>query len=161
MIRPATLADAAALASIYNHYVATTTVTFEEAGVSAPEMAARIDEIQSAGLPFLVSEAEGAVVGYAHASKWKGRCAYRHSVEISVYLDPRHVGHGLGSALYAVLMPLLRERGIHVVIGGIALPNEASVALHEKFGLAQVACFREVGHKFDRWIDVGYWQRIL
>ena len=162
MIRDATADDAAALATIYNHYVTNTVVTFEEAPLSAQEMAGRITEIQSAGLPFLVSAAEGmSITGYAHASKWKGRCAYRHSAEITVYLDPQHTGRGVGSALYDALLPLLKERGIHAVIGGIALPNDASVALHEKFGLAKVGHFTEVGRKFDRWIDVGYWQRVL
>src|SRR5688572_17108387 len=162
MIRAASLADAGAVAAIYNHYVVETIVTFEESPLSAQEMADRIGEIQSAGLPFLVSEEEGrGITGYAHASKWKGRCAYRHSAEITVYLEPRQTGRGVGSALYAALMPLLKERGIHAVIGGIALPNQASVALHEKFGMVKVAHFPEVGRKFDRWIDVGYWQLVI
>jgi len=96
-----------------------------------------------------------------YASKWHGRSAYRFSTEITVYLAPAHVGRGIGSQLYARLFPILRDRGIHAVIGGIALPNEASVALHEKFGLEKVAHFKEVGYKFDRWIDVGSWQGIL
>jgi len=160
-IRAATSTDAESVASIYNYYVTDTVVTFEEEAVSSSQMAERIEEVTSTPLPWLVAEIAGRVVGYAYASKWKGRCAYRFSTEITVYLERGQVGLGLGSRLYAELFPLLRDRGMHVVIGGIALPNPASVALHEKFGLAKVAHFGEVGFKFGRWIDVGYWQRIL
>ena len=82
-------------------------------------------------------------------------------MEVTVYVAPGHAGRGIGSRLYGELFPILKTRGIHAVIGGIALPNEASVALHEKFGMRKVAHFEEVGFKFDRWIDVGYWQRTL
>jgi L-amino acid N-acyltransferase YncA len=161
MIRAATTADCEAVAAIYNHYVMKTIVTFEEEPVAPGEIAERLQEVTSASLPWLVAEQGGHVVGYAYASKWKGRCAYRFSAEITVYLAPSCSGRGLGSTLYDRLFPILRALGIHAVMGGIALPNEASVALHEKFGLEKVAHFREVGFKFDRWIDVGYWQRTL
>jgi phosphinothricin acetyltransferase len=161
MIRAATGADAGAVAEIYNHYIANTVVTFEEEVLPAAEIARRIETVQSASLPWLVAELGGQVAGYAYAGKWHARSAYRFSAEITVYLAPAQVGRGLGSKLYGELFPMLRDRGIHAVIGGIALPNEASVALHEKFGLEKVAHYAEVGFKFDRWIDVGYWQRIL
>ncbi len=157
-IRPATAADADAVARIYNHYITDTIVTFEEEPVSATTMAERFVETEAAELPWLVAERDGAVLGYAHASKWKGRCAYRFTAEVTVYLDPAHGGQGLGSALYGALFPLLKARGFHSVLGGIALPNAASVALHEKFGMTQVAQLKEVGFKFGKWIDVGYWQ---
>ncbi|HEV7431928.1 MAG TPA: GNAT family N-acetyltransferase, partial [Steroidobacteraceae bacterium] len=96
-----------------------------------------------------------------YASRWKGRCAYRYSVESTVYLEPLAVGQGLGTALYSALFARLQELGCHVVIGGIALPNAASVALHEKFGMRQVAHFAQVGNKFGRWVDVGYWQWVF
>lgn len=158
MIRPATLQDAEAITSIYNHYVLNTVVTFEEQAVSATEMGERISETASAGLPWLVIEQAGAVVGYAYASKWKGRCAYRFTVEATVYLAPDAGRQGLGTRLYAALFAELKKKSVHVVIGGIALPNAASIALHEKFGLQKVAHFKEVGFKFERWVDVGYWQ---
>jgi phosphinothricin acetyltransferase len=161
LVRPASPADATAIAEIYNHYVSETIVTFEEEPVSPSEMTRRIDEVVSASLPWLVAERDGTVVGYAYASGWKRRYGYRFAVEITVYLDPAQTRLGFGAALYDCLFPLLRERGAHVVIGGIALPNDASVALHERFGMEKVAHFREVGIKFGRWIDVGYWQRIL
>ncbi|MBI5259163.1 MAG: N-acetyltransferase [Burkholderiales bacterium] len=161
MIRPATPGDAEALARIYNHYIAHTVITFEEQAVSAPQMAGRIGELQAAGMPWLVAERDAHLVGYAHAGKWKPRSAYRYSAESSVYLDPTTLAQGLGSRLYEALFAELKARGVHVVIGGIALPNERSVALHEKFGMAKVAHFGQVGFKFGQWIDVGYWQKHL
>ncbi|MGQ4584172.1 arsinothricin resistance N-acetyltransferase ArsN1 family B [Lysobacter sp. F60174L2] len=159
MIRDATPSDAAALARIYNQYVLDTTVTFEETAVSKTEMAVRIAEVQAAGLPWLVAEDDaGLVLGHAYASKWKGRCAYRFAVETTVYLDAAVHGRGLGRQLYERLLATLRETGMHVAIGGIALPNPASIALHEKLGFRKVGQFEEVGFKFGRWVDVGYWQ---
>ena len=161
VIRAATTADAEAVARIYNHYVTDTIVTFEEEPVLAPEMVTRISEAQAASLPWLIAERNGEIVGYAHASKWKGRCAYRFSAEVTVYVDPVHPRRGFGSQLYVALLPMLEGLGVHAAMGGIALPNEASVALHEKFGFRKVAHFEQVGFKFGQWIDVGYWERIL
>lgn len=161
MIRPAEPRDAEAIAAIYNHYIVNTVITFEEKPVTAQDMAERIKEIGSAHLPWLVVEEDGAIVGYAYASKWKGRSAYRYSVECSVYLSPSSVSKGWGTKLYDALFAVLREQSIHVVIGGIALPNPASVALHEKLGMKKVAHFSDVGCKFERWLDVGYWQMTL
>jgi L-amino acid N-acyltransferase YncA len=161
MIRTATAADASAIVSIYNYYVTSTTITFEEAAVTAEEMARRIDNVASAGLPWLVLESEGKVIGYAYATKWRERAAYRYSVESTVYLRQGHGGKGLAGPLYGALIAQLRECGVHAVIGGIAQPNEASVRLHEKLGFQRVAMFREVGRKFDRWLDVGYWELLL
>ena len=161
VIRPATVADAAAVAGIYNHYVTKTTVTFEEEEVSPPEIARRIREVGSASLPWLTAERDAQIVGYAYATKWHPRASYRFSAEITVYVDSGHTRAGIGSRLYDELFPILRARGIRAVMGGIALPNDPSVALHEKFGLSKVAHFKGVGFKFNRWIDVGYWQRTL
>jgi len=157
-IRPATPADAGAICAIYNHYIATTTISFEEDPVAEAEMAQRIADVCAAGLPWRVAEVGGAVVGYAYATKWRVRPAYRHSVESTVYVDREHAGRGIGRALYAALLDALRARGLHLVIGGIAQPNEASVGLHEALGFRKVAHFSEVGMKFGRWIDVGYWE---
>ena len=153
-IRDIMAADAEAVAGIYNHYIKRTIITFEEESVSS-------QETQSASLPWLVAEKAGEIVGYAYASKWKGRCAYRFSTEVTVYVTPDLAGYGIGSRLYNQLLPELREREIHAAIGGIALPNDVSIAFHEKFGFIKAAHFKEVGFKFNRWIDVGYWQRIL
>jgi L-amino acid N-acyltransferase YncA len=161
MIRDAAPRDAEAVAAIYSRYVLTTTISFEEVPPAAEEMARRIQAVQDGKLPWLVAELDGRVVGYAYATKWKERSAYRFAVETSVYLDGAVHGRGVASALYVRLLDLLRAAGIHTVIGGIAQPNPASVRLHERFGFEQVALFREVGRKFDRWVDVGYWQRAL
>jgi L-amino acid N-acyltransferase YncA len=161
LVRPATAADAEAIARIYNYYVANTVITFEEEAVSAPDMAARIAEAQGLSLPWLVAEIQGAVVGYAYARRWRPRSAYRYSAETTIYLDRGYEGRRIGTSLYSALLPLLRERGIHVAIGGIALPNDASIALHEKLGFDRVATFRQVGFKHERWVDVAYWQLVL
>jgi len=160
MIRDANAADAKTIAEIYNHYIENTIVTFEETPVTAEEMWSRMG-LDRGNFPWLVFEEEGQVLGSAYASKWKGRCAYRYSAECSVYLDHQATGKGVGTALYSKLLEELKGHSIHTVIGGIALPNAASVALHEKLGFTQVALFKEVGRKFNRWIDVGYWQRKL
>ena len=161
MIRSANASDAQAIARIYNHYVLNTAITFEEEEVSAKQMAARIADVQAASFPWLVVGAMGQVVGYAYVTKWRERSAYRFSVHSSVYLAQDTVGQGLGSQLYATLIDHLKQMGVHVVIGGITLPNAASVSLHEKFGFKKVAHFEQVGFKFDQWLDVGYWQTVL
>lgn len=161
MIRPAEKSDAKSIVDIYNFYIANTVITFEETVVSVSDMSERIQETVAEGLPWLVAENEGEILGYAYASKWKGRCAYRYSVESTVYLAPSATSAGWGTRLYEALFSRLKEQSVHVVIGGIALPNPASVALHEKFGMEKVAHFKEVGYKFDQWVDVGYWQMTL
>ena len=161
MIRPATPADAAAIAAIYNHYVVHTIVTFEEEEISTKEMALRITEVQGAGRPWFVWEETGKVLGYSYASGWKSRCSYRFSLETTVYLDQAATGRGLGTQLYSALIDALRQTKTHALIGGVALPNAGSVALHEKLGFVKIGHFKEVGWKFDQWIDVGYWELIL
>ena len=160
MIRNATIEDAGALCDIYNHYVLNTTITFEEKPVSLDEMRGRIAEV-TASLPWYVWEEDGNVIGYAYASRWKSRSAYRFSVESSVYLHADCTGKGIGGQLYESLLSGLRSRSIHGVIAGISLPNEGSVALHERMGFVKVAHFREVGWKFGQWLDVGYWELLL
>ncbi len=104
---------------------------------------------------------DGRVAGYAYASRWNLRSAYRHTVECTAYLAPDATGRGLGTRLYEELFARLRSLDVHAVIAVIALPNPASVALHERFGLRQAGLFREVGRKFGAWVDVGYWQATL
>ena len=137
-----------------------TVITFEEIPVLEAEMAKRIADITSR-LPWLVWETDGVIIGYAYASPWKARAAYRHAVESSIYLSPQATGRGVGSRLYTALIADLRQRGLHCVIGGAALPNPASVSLHEKLGFEKVAQFRQVGFKFGQWVDVAYWELML
>jgi L-amino acid N-acyltransferase YncA len=160
-VRSALAEDAGQIADMYNHYVKTSTITFEEEPVSRADMAARIEEIQALSYPWLVATTGGEIVGFAYAGKWKARAAYRHSSEITVYVRAGQERSGVGSALYGQLLPALRSLGVHAVIGGVALPNDASVRLHEKFGFQKCAHFREVGFKFNRWIDVAYWQIVF
>jgi L-amino acid N-acyltransferase YncA len=157
MIRLAKSEDAEAIAKIYNHYIESTAITFEETSLSVDEMSSRMGGSKS-DLPWFVYELDGTVVGYAYAGQWNQRAAYRHSCEVSIYLDHDAIGKGIGRRLYRHLIDDLRQRGIHVIIGGVALPNPASVALHESLGFEKVAHYREVGRKFGKWIDVGYWQ---
>jgi L-amino acid N-acyltransferase YncA len=161
IIRDAQPADAPAIAAIYRHFVLETAISFEEEDVSAADMQGRIGDVQAAGLPWLVACDGDTLFGYAYATKWRVRHAYRFSVESTVYLTKASAGRGLGTLLYSQLLARLRSAGCHLVIGGIALPNPASIALHEKLGFEKVAHFREVGYKFDQWRDVGYWQLTL
>ena len=160
MIRSATSDDGAQICEIYNHYVLYTAVTFEEEAVTPEEMARRIGEIVPK-LPWLVWEEDSRVLGYCYAKPWRPRFAYRYSVECTVYVHIDACGRGIGSQLYRELMSDLQERGFHAAIGGILVPNNASVALHETRGCEKVAHFRQVGWKFGKWHDVGYWELIL
>ena len=157
-IRNAASADAPAIAAIYQHYITDTFVTFEEDPVSAAEIDRRITKVRSCGLPFLVAEIEHEIVGYAYANRFRERAAYRFTAESAVYLAPDKTGLGLGRTLYAELIELLKTKSLHCVMGCIALPNEASVKLHERMGFVKSGHFPEVGYKFETWIDVGYWQ---
>lgn len=160
MIRPARPGDGAALAAIYNPCIRDTTITFEEEPVTAEEMAARIAKV-TADHPWLVLEEGGAVLGYAYASIWRTRAAYRFSTETTIYLAPEAQGRGIGSRLYQALLDELRDRGFHSALGCLALPNEASVRLHERLGFRKAGHMREAGRKFDRWVDVGFWELLL
>jgi L-amino acid N-acyltransferase YncA len=161
MIRDATDSDAAAIAGIYNYYIRNTVVTFETDAVDGANILSRIHRVNESSFPWLVAVENESVIGYAYAAKWNQRAAYRNTAEVSVYISHDHMGKGWGSKLYDALFTMLRQKGIHVAIGGVTLPNPASVSLHEKFGMTQVAHFREVGNKFGRWLDVGYWQATL
>ena len=160
MIRSAVPGDADRLCEIYNHSVLNDVATFEEEPVSVEEMRQRVEDVQKHFF-WLVYEDGGDVVGYAYAGKWKARAAYRHSVELSVYVSPDRQGRGIGRQLYAELLRLLGATDVHSVIGGVAGDNRASFALHLSFGFEQIAHFREVGHKFGHWVDVTYFQLLL
>jgi phosphinothricin acetyltransferase len=160
MIRSASPADADAIAEIYNHYILQSVISFEEETVSGRDMLGRMAEIQQ-NYPWLVYEEDGVIAGYAYATPWKNRSAYRYAVETTIYVDTAKLGKGIGARLYEPLLQDLRSRDLHIVMAGIALPNDGSVAIHEKFGFVKVAHYREIGRKFDRWVDVGYWQLML
>ena len=160
-IREAISDDAAALATIYNHYVERSTITFEEHEISAEDMAARMGAVQSLNMPWYVAVERRITLGYAFASMWKSRSAYRFASEGTVYVAHDQSGKGVGSALYGRLIPTLKNGGLHTVLAGIALPNQASISLHERFGFRKVAHLSQVGFKLQQWIDVGYWQLVF
>ena len=158
-IRSVSSVDVQAIADIYNHYIENTVVSFEEAAVSVEEIETRVAKVQANGLPWLVAEDDQSnVLGFAYASPWKTRSAYRFTVELTVYLASDAISQGWGTKLYSAVLSDLKETSVKTVVAGITLPNAASVAIHEKFGLKKVAHFEKVGFKFGRWLDVGYWQ---
>jgi L-amino acid N-acyltransferase YncA len=160
-IRNAEPKDAAQIADIYNHYISNTIVTFELDRVSPEEIVRRVLEIKRA-YPYLVLEdGTGTVAGYAYASRFREREAYRYTAEVTIYLDQNRTGGGLGGPLFAELLERLRKTEAMALIGAIALPNEPSVRLHEKFGFQKVAHLEKVGCKFGKWIDVGYWELLI
>jgi L-amino acid N-acyltransferase YncA len=160
MLRLVKPGDSLPICEIYNHYIQHTPITFEESPLTPADMQARIQKVTE-GLPWLVCEQDGNLIGYCYAAKWKERSAYRFSVEATIYMHPLWRGKGKGAEMFSALIAELRTRGVHSIIGGVALPNPASIALLERLGLRKIAHFSEVGYKFGKWIDVGYWQLVL
>lgn len=160
MIRDARESDGEALAAIYNPYITEGVISFEYDAVDEAEMARRIQRITER-YPWIVYESDGQIQGYAYASRWKERAAYHFCAETTVYLRQGQEGKGLGTKLYRELLRRLPFHDVKIAIGCIALPNEASVALHEKLGFEKVGHFPQVGYKYDRWIDIGYWRKAL
>ena len=158
MIRDAVSSDAGQIAEIYNHYIKNTTVTFETRELDEAEMAARIEKVLKSHAWIVMENGKGKITGYAYYTSFKPRAAFGKSVEATVYLDKDKAGRGHGGRLYAELIARFNKSSYHAMVGGIALPNEASVKLHEKYGFVKVAEFREVGYKLGKWIDVGYWE---
>ena len=160
MIRKVTLEDAGEISEIYNHYILNSIATFETIAIGVEEMQNRIRLVQQ-NFPWLVFESDGEILGYAYATEWRARRAYKRTVESTVYLRQDAFNKGIGTKLYKALLKELKKMKVHAVIGGISLPNDASVALHEKFKFEKVAHFKEVGFKFNKWIDVGYWELLF
>lgn len=160
VIRCARRDDAAAIAEIYAPYVAETAISLELAPPTAEQITARMAQL-SDGYPWLVYEADGAVKGYAYAGPHSDRGGYRWSANVTVYVAAGYHRQGIGRALYARLLEILRKQGFHAVFGGITLPNEASVGLHESCGFTPVGVYREAGFKLGTWWNVGWWGRVL
>jgi L-amino acid N-acyltransferase YncA len=157
-------ADLGRVAEIFAHYVTHTVVTFETDPPSVAGWQARLDSLANLGLPFLVARTGGEVAGYAYASPWRPKPAYRQTVEDSVYLDQGATGHGLGRKLLAELLARSRQAGARQMVAVIAdagADSEASVGLHRAFGFAHVGRLTGVGHKHGRWIDTVLMQRDL
>ena len=160
IIRLARDDDAPAIAAIYAPYVSDTPISFELASPTATEMASRLSKTL-ARFPWLVAEAEGAVIGYAYAGQHRERAAYQWAADVSVYVHKDQRGRGIGRALYIPLFAILRAQGYINVYAGVTLPNAASVALHEAMGMSPVGVYRHVGYKAGAWHDVGWWQGLL
>ena len=153
-IRDAAEADIPAIAAIYARHVLHGTASFEEVPPDAGEMRRRYGEITGSGRPYLVAEVDGRVVGYAYASAYRTRTAYRFTLEDSIYLDPASAGQGVGTRLMAALIERCKAgpwREIVAIIGDSA--NEPSIALHRKFGFVRVGTLTNVGFKHGRWLD--------
>lgn len=161
MIRNCLLQDAQAICNIYNYYIENTVITFEEGTIVPSIMEERIKALQSKGHPWIVYEENSQVIGYAYAGEFKSRCAYRFTLETSLYLSHKHLEKGIGSKLYSALIDKCRLMGIHSLVGIIAVPNEPSISIHEKFSFKKAGFLSEVGYKFNKWINVEYWQLML
>ena len=152
--------DVAPACSLTNHFIKHTAVHFGYEPAHAPEFEAMWRE-GAAKFPWLAAEVGGTFAGYAKAGTWRARDAYGKTAEVTVYVDPTFHGRGVGKALYTELLARLRAAGFHTAIGGVTMPNEVSVKLHEAMGFRHVGTFREVGRKFEQWHDVGFWQLML
>jgi len=156
-IRVARSSDTEAVAAIYAPIVRDTTISFEVEPPTSEEIARRIVKTLETH-PWLVAERDGQVIGYAYAGKHRDRAAYRWSVDISAYVDERARRQGVGRALYERLIVILKRQGFHNAYAGIALPNNASVGLHEAAGFKPLGIYKEVGFKHGQWRDVGWWR---
>jgi L-amino acid N-acyltransferase YncA len=171
VVRAAVPADAEPVAAIFAHYVATSVATFEEVAPTAADWRRRFGELAAQNLPFLVAEAGvggggvaggGVVCGFAYASPWRPKSAYRHTVEDTVYLSPGCTGRGIGSALLGTLLAGCAAAGARQVIAVIAdTGSDASAALHRRFGFTQAGLLSGVGRKHGRWIDTLLMQKEL
>jgi len=157
VIRAATERDVHAIARIYAHYVRETPITFD---LEPPAEAVWRERIASR-YPWFVIEADGEVAGWASGGPFRPKAAYEHTLETSIYLDPTHWGRGLGRPLYGALLAEATARGFHVAIAGVTVPNDRSVALHERLGFTRAGTFAEVGRKFEAWHDVAFFRRAL
>ena len=156
-LRPATPDDAQELLKIYRYYVTETPISLELSPPSLDDFRARMERILGS-YPWFVAENEGGLLGYAYAGPFNFREGYRYTAEVTIYLARAATGQGLGRALYSLVFEALKSQGIRMVIAGVTLPNTASIGLHEALGFRKVAHYSAVGHKFEEWWDVGYWQ---
>lgn len=160
MIRQFKPSDLNPMREIYNHYVENTLVTFDEVALNEQEFADKLNPVIHK-YPCFVYEKEGQVLGFSYATEWKENPAYRFTVSTAIYLDPEAIDKGTGTALYKKLIEELREMNTHSIVAGILMPNEKSTRMHERLGFSKVAHLSQIGFKFNKWIDVSYWQMIL
>jgi L-amino acid N-acyltransferase len=160
-LRPATPADIPAILAIYNDAVIHSTASYDLEPSTLEQRAVWYHERVGQGFPVLVAELQGEVVGFGTYGKFRDKPGYRHTVEHSLYLAPGHRGRGIGRTLLQELIRLARAQGKHAMIGGIDAENAASLRFHLALGFVEVARFREVGHKFGRWLDIIFVELLL
>ena len=161
VIRPFRSDDIGAVTAIYAHYVRETVITFETEAPNETEMAARFAAILGKGHPLLIGEMEGAVIGYAYASTYRPRAAYRFTCEDSIYLAPDAIGRGIGGQMLAHLIEASSAAGLRQMLAVITAERANSIRLHEKHGFRHVGRYEAIGFKFDRWLDIVHMQRAL
>ena len=162
IVRPAADGDVAAIAAIYAHHVLTGTGTFEETPPGEAEIAGRIEAVRSLGLPYLVAEDAGRVLGYAYAAPFRPRAAYRYTAEDSVYIAPDAIGRGVGRAVLSAVIAACEQMGLRqlvAVIGDSA--NASSIGLHRALGFDHAGVGKSLGFKHGRWVDIVWMQRAL
>lgn len=161
-LRAASPADVAGLARIYDHYVTTSTVTFELTAPGPDVWAQKLEDLDAAGWPFLVAELEGRLVGFAYVGPWRPRPAYAHTVEDTIYLDPAATGQGIGTRLLAEALDHAQAAGAREVVAVIAdAETPASLTLHQRAGFTPAGRLERVGRKFDRWLGTTLLQKTL
>lgn len=162
-VRPLVVADLPRVAEIFAPFVRDTQVTFEEEPWDVGRWDAKRRDLAAVGLPFLVADVDGVVAGFAYAGPWRPKAAYRHTVEDTIYLDPRYTGQGLGTALLGALLDVLRVSGVRQVVSVVAdVPDAAgSLPLHRRFGFVEAGRLTAVGFKHGRWVDTVLLQRAL
>lgn len=161
LIRTATPADMADITAIYGRFVQTSTATFELEPPELSEMLRRREEVLERGLPYLVAELEGYIVGFCYASQFRPRAGYRFTVEDSIYVRPDCIGHGVGKLLLGELITQCQKKGCHTMVACVCGVNPASIALHESLGFKPIGVVPEAGHKFGEWLRLLMMQRSL
>ena len=160
IIRNVLNSDIPQVVEILNHYVRNDSCTFQINTYSISEISEKIAEITKV-YPYIVMEEGNEVIGFAYASRWREKNAYDKSAETTIYLNPKHKYRGLGKILYQELIEQLREKNFRLLVACLTLPNPSSVRLHESLGFEKAGEFRDAGYKFNRWCDVGFWQKVL
>jgi len=161
LIRKASEQDLQAILDIYNDAILNTTAVYNYTAHTLEMRKEWYDLKQKEGFPVLVAEQNGIVIGFSTYGHFRAWAAYKYSVEVSVYIHPDHRGKGIAKLLYPPLFELAKEQQLHTLIAGIDASNAASIRLHEQFGFKTVGLFKEVGYKFDQWLDLQFMQLIL